>query len=199
MDRIVSLQERLRAIDVKRKRGFPLSDTDRDILQRNQRHLEVQQLQGKGRQHAQVAVPGQRSRPPHPSPGSAPLSPAGAGGAVSETFDGMGASGPDFHARLAQHGLTAPFHEDRLSPQRPQRSPAIQAGQRRLEEEHATRRAAEAEKLTAGAIDGKTAPAAEATARYKALGLELPVGVVLRDAGQPLPPPNYPVNGRRGR
>lgn len=174
----------------KQQRGLPLTPAEQRVLDR------YQQTQEAARRHARL-VARSPSSPPHPSPGSAPLSPAGAEDAV---FDGMSVSHAEYGTRLAQKGLTMPIGaEDRLSPPRPPRSPTLVAGERQRETEVAAQHAARAEALAAGAIDGRTAPAVQATARYKALGIELPVGIVLRDAGKPLPPPNYPVNGWRGR
>jgi hypothetical protein len=201
-ERIESLQERVDFLLHLDQSGVQLTEVEEGLLKRYSHHVKFQEDRAKARTRARAAVLRARSGLPHPSfDGAARASHVGAGAAVSapETFDGRSASGVEYRARLAQYGLTTAFHEDRLSPPRPQRSPALEAGQRRREGEQAAKRAATAERLAAGAIDGKTATAAQATARYKALGLELPVGVVLRDAGKPLPPPNYPVNGPRGR
>lgn len=171
----------------KERRGVPLSPAEQRVLDRYQQTQEV------ARRGPRAAL----SSPPPLGPGLEPLSPAGAEDAV---FDGMSVSNAEFRARVAQHRLTMPIgSEDRLMPPRPPRSPALEASERRLLDEQEVKRAAAAARLAEGAVDARSAPAAEVAARMRSLGIDpLLVGAV-REIGKPLPPPSFPVNGRRGR
>lgn len=195
-ERIESLQERVDFILALDQRGVTLTEAEQDLLQRYGRHVQLQDDRERARQHAQVAVPGRRSGPPHPRPGTAPLSPVGSRAAV---FDGRSGSGADYRARVAQLGLTMPVDsEDRISPPRPRLSPVLVESQRRLEVEQDAKRAAAAEKLNAGAIDGRSASAKDVVGRMLSLGIEHALVGGIRDGGQPLKAPQY-ASGRRGR
>ncbi len=195
-DRIESLQERVDFILALVQRGVRLTDAEEDLLNRYSRHVQLQDDRERARQQAQVAVPGRRSGSPHPRPGTAPLSPVGSRAAV---FDGRSGSAGDYRARVAQLGLTMPVDsEDRIQPPRPRLSPVVAASQRRLEAEQDAKRAAAAERLTAGAVDGRSASAKDVVGRMLALGIEHALVGGIRDRGEALKAPQY-ATGRRGR